>query len=72
MKWNDIIYFSSAAKAIKRTVKMSRFYEEFVFTLVFKLKIPGKQMSIVRPKRSCEGRQGSSTTVEYGLPWRDG
>lgn len=49
----------------------SRFYEEFVFTEVFKLKISGEQVSMVRPNRPCEGRQGSSTTVEYSLHWSD-
>lgn len=64
MKWNDIVQFSPAIKAVKRTLIVSRFYEELIFTKVFKLKIFGEKLSI---GRLSKGRQGSRTTIEQGL-----
>ena len=71
MKWNDIVYFSSAARAIKRTGIMSRFYEEFVFMEVLKLKIPGEQKwALSCPKDHVKADKGQAqllNTVYTGV-----
>lgn len=68
MQWMVLSIFPSV-KAVKRTLIISWFYEELVFIKLFKLKISGEKVSIVKPNHPCEDRQGSRTIVVQSFHW---